>query len=307
MSLRIKQVGALSLLQDLGRNGFQDIGVTPGGPMDEHAFHWANRLLDNPPEAAQIEITMGPFKAVFEQATSFSLCGAQVVAKLNGKEIFSWQSSQAGNGDVLDISYPKKGLRSYLAVKGGFKAPETLGSISTVVRDQLGGLNKKGSILNNGDLLPYKAHIQKINRSVPKTFIPEYAKVVHIGVLPTYQFNQFSTEARSTFFSHLYEVTPQIDRMGYRLKGAPVEFETQTFISEGIALGAIQVPANGQPIVLMRDRQTIGGYPKIGCVCQQDLSLLTQSTPGTKVHFFLKDIYEAEADLQLRHHFFSAN
>lgn len=106
----------------------------------------------------------------------------------------------------------------------------------------------------------------------------------------------------------MYTVTPEIDRMGYRLKGKSIEFAEQSFVSEGIALGAIQIPANGQPIILMRDRQTIGGYPKMGCVCNRDLNTLAPATPGTQIRFFEQDLYEAEAELhQEQHYFFKGN
>lgn len=304
MSLDIIQAGPLSLLQDLGRYGYQDVGVTPGGSMDTHAFYWANRLLDNDINASQIEITMGPFRACFKEATSFSLCGANVVATLNGQAIKCWSSSHANAGDILDIGFPKQGLRSYLAVSGGFSVSKTLGSVSTVVRNKLGGLTKKGSKLADGDKLPFNAQVQPYNRSVPKQFVPEFKSIINIGVLATYQFNQFSFAAKETFFNELYTVTANIDRMGYRLKGKPIEFAQQSFISEGIGLGAIQIPADGQPIVLMRDRQTIGGYPKIGCVCNRDLNLLVQATPGTQISFFEQDLYEAEAELQQEQHYF---
>ena len=308
MALDIVQAGPLSLLQDLGRYGYQDVGVTPGGAMDTHAFLWANQLLNNPANAAQIEITMGPFKACFKQATSFALCGADVVASLNGNTITTWSSWQAKAGDILEIGYPKQGLRSYLAVSGGFSSPKTLGSISTVMRNKLGGLSKKGNKLANGDTLPFTTQLQAYSRRVPKQFIPEYKSIINIGVLTTYQFHQFSEEAKKTFFNELYTVTPEIDRMGYRLKGKPIEFSKQSFVSEGIALGAIQIPANGQPIILMRDRQTIGGYPKMGCVCNRDLNILAQATPGTQIRFFEQDLYEAEAELhQEQHYFFKGN
>lgn len=304
MTLRITQAGTLSLLQDLGRFGYQDVGVTPGGPMDNHAFYWANRLLDNPSNASQIEITMGPFCAVFEKATTFSLCGANVVALLNDKEISNWQSCIANQGDILTLSYPKKGLRTYLAIAGGFDIPKTLGSASTVVRDNFGGLTQKGRKLCNGDTLPYNPKVFSYRRHVAKQFIPDYADTIKIGVLPTYQFDQFSEDAKNTFFNQIYTLTPLMDRMGYRLKGKPIHFHQQDFISEGIALGSIQIPANGQPIILMRDRQTVGGYPKIGCVCNRDLNLLAQATPGTKINFFLQDIFEAEAELQQEQNYF---
>ena len=304
MTLRIKQAGALSLIQDLGRLGYQDVGVTAGGPMDNHAFYWANRLLDNPPNASQIEITMGPFAAVFEKSTTFSLCGAEVVATLNNQIISNWHSWVAKSGDVLSLSFPKKGLRTYLAISGGFDVPKTLGSTSTVVRDHFGGITQQGEKLRDGDALPYQPNVSSYCRGVLKQFIPDYAETIRIGVLPTYQFDQFDKEAINTFLNEIYTVTPLIDRMGYRLEGATINFPQQQFISEGIVPGSIQIPANGQPIVLMRDRQTIGGYPKIGCVCNRDLNLLAQATPGTKIQFFLQDLFEAEAELQQEQHYF---
>jgi biotin-dependent carboxylase-like uncharacterized protein len=304
MTLRIKQAGALSLIQDLGRFGYQDVGVTVGGPMDNHAFYWANRLLDNHPNASQIEITMGPFAAVFEKSTTFSLCGAEVVAKLNDRIISNWHSCIAKSGDLLTLSFPKKGLRTYLAIAGGFDVPETLGSTSTVVRDQFGGMSQQGDKLRDGDTLPYQPNVSLFCRGVLKQFIPDYAETIRIGVLPTYQFDEFDKKAINTFLNEIYTVTPLIDRMGYRLEGATIDFPEQQFISEGIVPGSIQIPANGQPIVLMRDRQSIGGYPKIGCVCNRDLNLLAQATPGTKIQFFLQDLFEAEAELQQEQHYF---
>ena len=304
MTLHIEQAGPLSLLQDLGRHGYQNVGVTPGGPMDAHAFHWANRLLDNPADAPQVEITLGPFRACFKQATSFSLCGADVLATLNGEAIMSWHSWQAKAGDLLELGYPKKGLRTYLAVSGGFDCPKTLGSVSTVMRDQFGGLTLQGDKLKDGDRLPFKAKVLPYCRAVSKQFVADFANIIDLGVLPTYQFYQFSQAARATFFNELYTVTAQIDRMGYRLEGKAIEFKQQSFVSEGIALGAIQIPANGQPIVLMRDRQTIGGYPKMGCVCQRGLNRLAQATPGTQIRFFMQDLNEAEAELHQQQNYF---
>jgi len=306
MTLRITQAGALSLIQDLGRFGYQDVGVTVGGPMDTHAFYWANRLLDNPPNAAQIEITIGPFTAEFEKPTTFSLCGADVVAKLNNQTIRNWHSWTAKSGDILSLSFPKSGLRTYLAIAGGFDVPKTLGSSSTVTRDMFGGLNQQGNKLKNNDVIPYQSKLIGYNRNVLKQFIPDYAQTIRIGVLPTYQFDQFDKQAIETFLGEVYTVSPLIDRMGYRLSGATINFPQQQFISEGIVPGAIQIPANGQPIILMRDRQSIGGYPKIGCVCNRDLNLLAQAVPGTKIQFYLQDLFEAEAELQqVQHYFYS--
>ena len=157
MNLTIQQAGLLSLLQDLGRYGYQDIGVTTGGPMDSHAFRWANKLLDNPENATQIEITLGPFKACFNEATSFSICGAESVVMLNGKEIQAWASYHAKSGDIIELGYATKGLRTYLAVAGGFTVTNTLNSSGTVIRDKLGGLKEDGQKLQDHDCIPYLA------------------------------------------------------------------------------------------------------------------------------------------------------
>ncbi|MGB5445608.1 MAG: biotin-dependent carboxyltransferase family protein [Psychromonas sp.] len=305
MSLTIEKAGALSLLQDLGRYGFQDIGVTAGGPMDNHAFSWANKLLDNPENATQIEITVGAFKARFNDATSFSLCGAESVITLNGERIANWSSHHANSGDLLEIGYATKGLRSYLSVAGGFSIGKTLNSSSTVIRDKLGGLNQDGQKLQDKDCIPYAGKVIPFSRRVPACFIGDYKNIVEIGVLPTYQFHEFSPEARNLFFSGEYTITPYSNRMGYRLAGPAICSEWPGFISEGIALGAIQIPNNGQPIILMKDRQTIGGYPKIGCVCHKDLSLLAQSPSGTKIRFVLKELYAAEAQLHIEMNYFA--
>tara|TARA_R110001583_G_scaffold125319_3_gene276885 strand:+ start:6863 stop:7786 length:924 start_codon:yes stop_codon:yes gene_type:complete len=305
MSLMIEKSGALSLLQDLGRFGFQNIGVTPGGAMDNHAFNWANKLLNNPQGSAQIEITVGGFKARFNDATSFSICGAEAPISLNGKIITTWSSHHAQSGDLLEIGYATKGLRIYLSVAGGFRVTKTLNSCSTVMRDKLGGLNQEGQKLQDGDCIPYLGNLVPFSRKVPDCFIVDYRKTIEIGVLPTYQFNDFSLVAKNIFFSSEYTITPFSNRMGYRLNGPSIPSNYSDFISEGIALGAIQVPKNGQPIILMNDRQTIGGYPKMGCVCNKDLSLLAQSPPGTKIQFVLKDLYATEAQLHIEMNYFS--
>jgi len=304
MSLTIIQAGALSLLQDAGRYGYQDIGVTTGGPMDSHAFHWANRLLNNPDNSTQIEISMGVFKARFNSATSFAVCGAQSATTLNGQPIAIWSTHNAQVGDILEIGYASKGLRSYLAVGEGFSVHHTLNSSSAVMRDKLGGLHQEGEQLRNGDSISYIANLQPFNRKVPTHFIPEYPNCIEIGVLPTYQFDEFSRAAKNKFFNCEYTITPYSNRMGYRLEGESIEPESKSFISEGIALGAIQIPSNGQPIILLNDRQTIGGYPKMSCVCNQDLSLLAQSAPGTKIRFVLKDLYASEAQLHMQNSYF---
>ncbi|UXI04321.1 biotin-dependent carboxyltransferase family protein [Photobacterium sp. TY1-4] len=304
MSLTVFTPGPLSLLQDLGRHGHQHIGVSPGGPMDEHAFLWANRLLDNPIHAAQIEIAMGQFSCQFHAATTIALTGADMAAKLNQQPISPWQSVSVRAGDQLSLRGSQHGIRAYLAVKGGFVVTPVLNSCATVMRDNLGGPDTQGRKLTAQDCLRYNATPAQPLRRVPRQFIPEYGRDVTLEVIPGYQYAQFAPEQRQRFFSHTYTVTPQIDRMGYRLAGEAIICQTTSLISEGIALGAIQIPADGQPIILMRDRQTIGGYPKIGCLTASSLSKLAQCQPGAQIRFVEKDLYQAEAERMIEHHFF---
>lgn len=311
MTLRIHSTGPLCLLQDKGRYGHQSIGVSPGGPMDEHAFDWANRLLSNDPNAAQLEITLGQFRCTFHATTMMSLTGADMTSRLNGQLIKPWQSYVVHTGDRLEMAMARTGLRAYLAVKGGFKVPTPLNSCATVVRDGLGGNDGKGGVLTANSVVRYSVNNKQLLseaglcKQVPSHFIPSYERNVKIGVIPGYQYDDFSCEQRDRFFSSTYTVSTHIDRMGYRLSGNAIKCERNNLISEGIALGAIQIPSDGQPIVLMRDRQTIGGYPKIGCVTHTDISRLAQCLPGSTIEFYEKELYSAEAELVIQRQFFT--
>ncbi|MUK66436.1 biotin-dependent carboxyltransferase family protein [Aliivibrio fischeri] len=315
MTLRINSTGPLALLQDKGRFGHQSVGVTPGGPMDEHAFDWANKLLGNDPNATQIEITLGQFSCTFYAATTMALTGADMQAKLNGDPIVPWQSYAINSGDKLEMGAASAGLRAYLSVSGGFKIDNILGSTATVVRDGLGGLEGNGKPLKANTLIRYSVDVSQLStvfseprlrKQVPNRFIPTYGKHIKVGVIPSYQYDDFVPEERERFFSTVYTVSNNIDRMGYRLSGEAIQCQRNNLISEGIALGAIQIPNDGQPIVLMRDRQTIGGYPKIGCVIHADISRLSQCVPGSTVQFYEKELHSAEAELHIQRQFFTS-
>lgn len=304
MSLQIIHSDFLALVQDYGRYGYQSIGVTNGGPLDEHAFLWANYLLGNHYDAAQVEVSYGSFSAVFTQDTMMAICGANLGATLNQQEILPWSSYAVKTGDVIHFSAPVAGLRCYLAVKGGFDIVKHLSSCATVVREKLGGLSQKGNKIAKNDVLPYKPHSPDTAKQVPFRFIPEYPKEVVLRYMPNVSQTSAGLAAQKKFSHQQYEVTQNIDRMGYRLSGKPIITPLTGIISQGISMGAIQVPKDGQPIVLMRDRQTMGGYPLIGCVTYLDLSKLAQSLPGTKISFQTIDVSEAEAELILHKQFF---
>lgn len=298
MAFKVLKPGMLTLLQDLGRHGYQHLGVTTGGPMDEIAFLWGNALLDNDDNAAQLEITFGMLSLEATQPTSIALAGADLGATINDEAIIPWQTYAVKAGDVLTFQQPKFGLRAYLAVKGGFLAEPVLGSVATVIREQLGGLTGKGEKLQKGDLLPFTPTQHHTPRHLPRLAIPNYDQV-EIDVVTGYQYKRFSGLDRAHFFSSDYTLSQHCDRMGYRLEGRAVGQDQPGIISEGIAYGAIQIPNDGQPIVLLKDRQTIGGYPKIGCVTTLSGSLLSQKKPGDKIGFRFMSVDQAERERHL--------
>ncbi|PML81891.1 biotin-dependent carboxyltransferase family protein [Enterovibrio norvegicus] len=299
MSFNVINPGMLTLIEDSGRQGFQHLGITTGGPMDEHAFYWANRLLGNSPDASQLEITFGQLQLVANAAISVAITGADLAARLNDKPIQPWCTYALKKGDTLAFGAPVNGLRAYLAVVGGFQVEEKLGSASTVKREQLGGLSGNGDPLKKGDVLHFTPHAEPIVQRAPKWTIPDYNAPLELGVMPAYQNASFSHDEQMTFFTNNYEVSQNIDRMGYRLSGTPIKSRLDGIISEGIAFGAIQIPNDGQPIVLMKDRQTIGGYPKIGCLSSLGAGQLSQRQPGQIVTFTSMDVADAEVERRL--------
>lgn len=299
MSFDVIKPGMLALLQDSGRFGFQHLGITTGGPMDEHAFCWANRLLGNTPDAAQLEITFGQLALKANAPTTVAITGADLAATLNDKAIQPWLTYAIKPGDVIEFGAPKSGLRAYLAVSGGFHCEPKLGSCATVKREQLGGLSGIGEALKKGDTLPFTSNKDVIESRAPRWTIPDYDAPLELGVMPAYQNASFSHDEQMTFYTSRYEVSQNIDRMGYRLSGTPIKSQLNGIISEGIAFGAIQIPNDGQPIVLMKDRQTIGGYPKIGCLSSLGAGQLSQRQPGQVVTFAPMDIADAEVERRL--------
>lgn len=291
--LEVIHAGMLSQFQDLGRFGAAQLGLSQGGASDLHAHCWANRLLGNSMNATVLEILMGAAVFVALSDTIVSLTGASMSTTLDGSPVRNWSCFTIKKGQTLKMGYAQSGLRAYLAIKGGFNSSRFLNSSATVIRNKIGGLAKNNELfglgykLDAGDILEVSEH-NKHNSplfTVPKTFIPDYSEHIQISVLPSYQFPTFSSAEIERFFSRPFVISQQTDRMGMRLSGEKIATQSTGIISEGIALGAIQVPPDGQPIILLNDRQTLGGYPKLGCVSKIDLSRLAQAKPGTVIHF----------------------
>ena len=277
--MRVIEPGVLSLFQDQGRFGNHSLGLTQGGPLDAVAFECANRLVRNAPNATALEISIGGLEIECEVETTLAVTGAAMPLTINGQIKGVWRSHRVRPGDRLALGHTKKGCRCYLAVTHGFVAKKFFGSTSTVLRE---GLDRA---LRTGDIMGCDPSPDEGDLALPTTEIPSYEDEVCLRVIPGYQHDLLADDARDVFFGNEYRVTKQCDRMGYRLEGPSVESTRPTLLSEGISLGAIQIPADGQPIVLLNDHQTIGGYPKIGFVLSCDLAQLAQCNPGARVRF----------------------
>jgi len=297
MSMAVVQPGLLSLLQDGGRFGQQRIGLTTGGPLDPEAFALCNRLLGNDPNATLLEVSFGGLVLQANVDTCLCVTGAELPLRINGDDKPLWRVHAVKAGDEIALDFATSGCRSYIGVSEGFSVAPQFGSTSTVTREKIGGLH--GDKLQPGDLLPCRAVHNSTLRYLPENCIPQYSRDITLRVIPGYQQAHFSHLQQRRFFSSQYQVSDRCDRMGYRLEGAAIECDIEGILSEGICFGAIQIPADGQPIVLLNDRQTIGGYPKIGSALSLDVARLAQLTPGARVSFEAVTPYGAHNALHL--------
>jgi biotin-dependent carboxylase-like uncharacterized protein len=282
-ALIIEKSGPLSLLQDQGRIGKAQLGLTTGGPMDPVAASLANRLLQNEADATLIESSFGGLELRAEGSLQLAVTGADLPLFLNDDPASLWTVLELKEGDCLRLGHPRRGCRSYIAVRGGLDIAPSFGSTSTVLREAIGGID--GRALQPGDRLRVLKATRVERRRIAEGARPTYSRCATLRVIPGYQYGDFPEDVRERFFSSAYEVSHLSDRMGYRLEGETLRSGLSGLLSEGIAPGAVQVPPDGQPIVLLNDRQTIGGYPKLGCVLSLDCAVLAQLRPGDTVHF----------------------
>ena len=293
-TVQVKQAGMLTTVQDLGRWGFGKFGMPVAGVMDDYAARVANILLGNDENAPVLEITlMGP-TLTFDAETAFVISGGDLQPRLNNAPITLRTVHQARAGDTLSFSGIKSGCRAYLAVTGGFEVKMVMGSAATYLRGKLGGY--EGRALKAGDVLTTGQTVsQKImpGLSLPSDALPQQRETIRAILGP--QDDAFTAQGIETFFSETYTVTNEADRMGYRLDGPKIEHKSGAdIISDGIAPGAIQVPAHGTPIIMLADRQTTGGYTKIANVISVDLPSVAQKKPGETIRFEPISVREAQ-------------
>lgn len=297
MSLLIERSGALASLQDSGRFGVRHLGVTQGGAADWVSQAWANWLLGNPLKAATVEITLGNLVLLAESDSCLALCGADLGATLDGQPVAPGRSFHIRRGQRLDFAQPRQGVRAYLAAPGGFTAPQLLGSCATVRREALGGLQGDGRPLAPDDRLSWNGRAPQ-PRTLDPTQTLSLANPDALAVVLGAQIGDFSGQSLFDAFNKPWTIDQRADRMGVRLLGPTLRSARQSMISEGVPLGAIQVPPDGQPIVLLNDRQTIGGYPRLGALTPLAVARLAQCMPGTRIH--LKPIALAAAQREQR-------
>ncbi|WP_417519486.1 biotin-dependent carboxyltransferase family protein [Marinobacter sp.] len=289
--IRVLRAGPLALLQDSGRFGVRHLGVTQGGPADLYSWAWANLLTGNPWGTANLEITFGGLQLVAGRDLEIAITGADLGATLDQKPVPLWQRVSWKAGETLAFSAPISGLRAYLAVCGGFVAEPVLGSVACVTREELGGFCGMGIKLAAGNQLSvYKTGQpgREGPAKAPRDAIPDFSQPAVLDLLPGAQIAHFTGRSLFDAFNTWWQVDDRADRMGVRLIGPKLSCRISTLVSEGINLGGVQVPPDGQPIVLLNDRQTIGGYPRLGSLSPLSAARLAQCLPREHVRLAAK-------------------
>ncbi len=291
-------------LQDAGRFGGAAAGLTQGGAVDLTAARLANALVGNHnsvtgPCPPVLEITLGNAAFRAEQPLLLAVTGAAMPLLLNRQPVARYRTLLLQAGDLLEIGYSRAGARAYLAVAGGFEAPLICGSVATVLREKVGGPDGQGSAVTVGSLLPCQPWWQ----ADPQLSLPYHQHYHHhsiraLALVGGAQLDTLDPQLIRLLPQRLFRVTARSDRMGMLLGGEPLPVRAQALYSEGICLGAMQLPPNGLPIVMLNDHQTIGGYPKTGALSRGACEQIGQLMTGNLVRFYWLDA--ATAVLQER-------
>lgn len=292
----VHRPGLFTTIQDLGRYGYQRYGVSVSGAMDRIALTIGNRLVGNPDGTAGLEITLQGPELEFIGNAIIAVTGADLSPTLNGHAVSMWSTVAVRTGDRLQFGSRRQGSRSYLCVRGGLDVPSPFGSRSTDVRAGIGGFD--GRRLCKSDHVyfgtPARESRKPFDRQLPLRARPTYAAEPILRMILGPQADRFSSHALEILFGNPYVVSPDSDRMGFRLDGAPIPHrDSMDWISDATAAGTVQVPADQRPILLMADCQTTGGYPKIASVITADLGQAGQLAPGQRIRFSPIGVEEA--------------
>ena len=307
--ITVTKPGLHDTIQDIGRFGYQKFGVVASGVMDPFSHRVANLLVGNEETAATLEMSLvGPW-LLFEEDTVVSICGGDLAPMIAGLSVPMWRPVFIRKGSELRFGAARAGSRAYLAVAGGFDVPVVMGSLSTYVKARLGGM--EGRMLQKGDVL----HVAPLSRlaqftkeklasnalfqaagwQIASELLPILSNHYEIRVVRGRQYELFDEDSLHQFWNELFTVSSQSDRMGYRISGPVLRLtEPMEMVSEAVTYGSIQVPADGNPIILAADRQTTGGYPKIGQLSSVDYTKLAQAKAGDRLSFKEVTIEESQ-------------
>ncbi|URZ07850.1 5-oxoprolinase subunit C family protein [Clostridium felsineum] len=305
MKIEVLKSGLLTTVQDIGRYGFQNQGILVSGAMDIYAMRLSNILVGNDENEGVIEVTlMGP-QLRLEKGTLLAITGGDLSPTLDNEPVSMYRPIYLKKDSILKFGAVKSGCRSYIAFAGGMDLKKVLESKSTYLRGGIGGF--KGRALKNGDIININKEKSKVafriirglkdnnNFKIASWYVKKEKLSNELRVVRGVQFDLFNKKSREDFFASDFEVTPSSDRMGYRLIGKKLSLKKEfEMLSEAISLGAVQVPRDGNPIILLADRQTTGGYPKIAQVVQVDLYKIAQMKPKAKISFKEISLEEAE-------------
>lgn len=292
-TIEVLRPGALTTVQDLGRRGLLADGVPVGGAMDRLAARIANWLVGNPEDAAVLETTMAGPELLFHGDRRVAVTGARFAG------VPEWQPFEIKAGEPLSLREIVSGCRGYVAVSGGIRVPAVMGGSGTYLRAKLGGFEgralRKDDFIALGEPPEPTEHRRLEHWRISPAVLPAYSSEPVVRVTPGAQGEWFDDSDRKAFAREPYTLLPKSDRMGLRLLGAPLKTASREMTSEPVTFGSIQVPPDGQPIVLMADGQTIGGYPRIAEVVSVDIPLLAQLRPGDHVSFKVVSLADAQA------------
>jgi antagonist of KipI len=298
-SIDVVTPGMLTTIQDSGRWGWQNFGVPVAGPMDSRAHRLANALVGNDPRASTLEVTLSGPGLCFDDERIVAVTGADFEVTVEGSRRPCNSPILVSPGSMLRFGARRFGARSYLAVEGGIDVPAVFDSRATHLPSRIGGLN--GRPLRAGDRLPLGpkgARRSWKGKEAAATLLEPRNSLPALRVLPGPQLGRFTADALDVLQSAPYVVEPSSNRMGFRLRGSQLMHRAATeMLSEATTIGAVQVPASGQPILLMADRQTTGGYPTLATVISADIGTAGQLAPGDRVSFAITTLREAMAAL----------
>lgn len=301
--LTVTRADFFASIQDMGRRRTQHLGLAQSGVADEYSFFRANYLVGNAVTTPVIEVITGFFSISTDRPVTMALTGADMSARVNNAPVRPWQSFVLMPGKVLELKNTTgMGLFSYLAVKGGFDIPLCFKSASTVERENLGGYH--GRKLAAGDELSTILDRPLCpTLATPPDQIPQFDQPLTLRIMPGYDHDNFPEQSQKTFFTSEYATSNKMDRTGIRLSGPPIIWQKGDILSKPVALGVVQITNDGTPVVLLKERQSTGGYPMMGVVSRLDLFRLVQAFPDTPLRFSPADPVRLRAELMRFYNF----